>query len=197
MKLCLTHLRLFEKAKILFPLCKARAILDTSPGLQYSSINAVVSVDSVLMVTTLDRSDMEGTKRMTQDLYRLFERTTEVISNKVPFDFLILEKQESWNRFNCLWQGHTVFIWHTWSCRGTLIRFQKTILCFHKNITSCCKNRLKSLSRTTAINNLDYLLFKWWDDATVKKSEINPAISRSEARNDDERNRWNGFWQTR
>jgi MinD-like ATPase involved in chromosome partitioning or flagellar assembly len=69
-------------------------ILDTSPGLQYSSINAVVSADSVLVVTTLDRSDMEGTERMMQDLYRVFERKTAVILNKVPFDFLLLKKRE-------------------------------------------------------------------------------------------------------
>ena len=69
-------------------------ILDTSPGLQYSSINAVVSADAVLVVTTLDKSDMEGTQRMTHDFYRLFERKTLVILNKVPFDFLLLKKQE-------------------------------------------------------------------------------------------------------
>jgi MinD-like ATPase involved in chromosome partitioning or flagellar assembly len=69
-------------------------ILDTSPGLQYSSINAVVSAGVVLVVTTLDKSDMEGTQRMTQDLYRLFDRKTEVMLNKVPFDFLPLRKRE-------------------------------------------------------------------------------------------------------
>jgi MinD-like ATPase involved in chromosome partitioning or flagellar assembly len=69
-------------------------ILDTSPGLQYSSINAIVSADAVLVVTTLDKSHMEGTQRMTQDLYRLFERKTLVILNKVPSDFLLLKKQE-------------------------------------------------------------------------------------------------------
>ena len=69
-------------------------ILDTSPGLQYSSINAVVSADSVLVVTTLDRSDMEGTKLMMQNLYGLFERKTAVVLNKVPADFLLLGKRE-------------------------------------------------------------------------------------------------------
>ena len=69
-------------------------IFDTSPGLQYSSINAIVSADAVLVVTTLDKFDMDGTQRMTQDLYRLFERKTLVILNKVPSDFLLLKKQE-------------------------------------------------------------------------------------------------------
>jgi MinD-like ATPase involved in chromosome partitioning or flagellar assembly len=67
-------------------------IFDTSPGLQYSSINAVVSADAVFVVTTLEKSDMEGTQRMTQDLYKLFDRKTGIILNKVPFDFLPLKK---------------------------------------------------------------------------------------------------------
>lgn len=63
-------------------------IFDTSPGLQYSSINAVASADVVLVVTTLDKSDMEGTQRMISELYELFEKKTEVIANKVPVEFL-------------------------------------------------------------------------------------------------------------
>ena len=58
-------------------------ILDTSPGLQYSSINAIVSADLVLVATTFDRSDVDGTKRMLRELYDLFEKKTEVVLNKV------------------------------------------------------------------------------------------------------------------
>jgi septum site-determining protein MinD len=58
-------------------------ILDTSPGLQYSSINAIVSADLVLVATTFDRSDVDGTRRMLRELYDLFEKKTEVILNKV------------------------------------------------------------------------------------------------------------------
>jgi MinD-like ATPase involved in chromosome partitioning or flagellar assembly len=58
-------------------------IFDTSPGLQYSSINAVVSADLVLVATTFDRSDVDGTKRMLRELYDLFEKKTEVVLNKV------------------------------------------------------------------------------------------------------------------
>jgi cellulose biosynthesis protein BcsQ len=63
-------------------------ILDTSPGLQYSSINAVVCADVVLVVTTLDKSDVEGTQQMISELYELFEKKTEVIANKVPVECL-------------------------------------------------------------------------------------------------------------
>ena len=49
-------------------------ILDTSPGLQYSSINAIVSADIVLVVTGMDASDIQGTQRMIHELYELFEK---------------------------------------------------------------------------------------------------------------------------
>jgi septum site-determining protein MinD len=58
-------------------------ILDTSPGLQYSSINAIVSADLVLVATTFDRSDVDGTRRMLRELYDLFEKKTEIVLNKV------------------------------------------------------------------------------------------------------------------
>ncbi len=57
-------------------------VFDTSPGLQYSSINAVVSADLVLVATTFDRSDVDGTRRMLRELYDLFEKKTEVVLNK-------------------------------------------------------------------------------------------------------------------
>jgi len=58
-------------------------ILDTSPGLQYSSINAIVTADLVLVATTFDRSDVDGTRRMLRELYDLFEKKTELVLNKV------------------------------------------------------------------------------------------------------------------
>lgn len=61
-------------------------ILDTSPGLQYSSINAIVSADLAVVASTFDRSDVNGTKRMLKELYDLFEKKTNVIVNKVLYD---------------------------------------------------------------------------------------------------------------
>ncbi|UCG36621.1 MAG: MinD/ParA family protein [Candidatus Bathyarchaeota archaeon] len=63
-------------------------LFDTSPGLQYSSINAIVSADLVLVISTIDTSDIEGTRRMTQELYDLFEKKTAILMNKVPVEFL-------------------------------------------------------------------------------------------------------------
>jgi len=61
-------------------------IFDTSPGVQYSSINAIVSADLVIVATTLDKSDVDGTKRMLHELYDLFEKKTEIVLNKVLSD---------------------------------------------------------------------------------------------------------------
>ena len=58
-------------------------IFDTSPGLQYSSINAIVTADFVIVATTSDRSDVNGTRRMLQELYNLFEKKTGLVINKV------------------------------------------------------------------------------------------------------------------
>jgi septum site-determining protein MinD len=68
-------------------------ILDTSPGLQYSSINAIVSADLVIVATTFDRSDVDGTKRMLKELYELFEKKTEIVLNKV-FDISSRARKE-------------------------------------------------------------------------------------------------------
>jgi MinD-like ATPase involved in chromosome partitioning or flagellar assembly len=68
-------------------------IFDTSPGLQYSSINAIVTADVVLVVTSLDASDINGSKRMTSELYDLFEKKTGILVNKVIADYLSSEKE--------------------------------------------------------------------------------------------------------
>jgi septum site-determining protein MinD len=63
-------------------------IFDTSPGLQYSSINAVVSADVVFVVATPNKSDVEGTQLMINELYELFGKKTRIIANQVPLEFI-------------------------------------------------------------------------------------------------------------
>jgi len=77
-------------------------IFDTSPGLQYSSINAIVSADIVLVVTSLDASDIQGTRRMTRELYDLFDKKTGILMNKVPVEILTSrkEKEKFYKHFN-------------------------------------------------------------------------------------------------
>ena len=64
---------------------------DASPGLIYSSINAIVCADIVLLVTTTDKSDIEGTRRMIRDRYELFDKKIGIIINKVPKESLSLK----------------------------------------------------------------------------------------------------------
>ncbi|PVX24312.1 MAG: hypothetical protein CW716_10300 [Candidatus Bathyarchaeum sp.] len=59
-------------------------ICDSSPGLQYSSINAIVAADMVLVVTSIDKSDVDGTQRMIEELYELYEKKTGIVVNKAP-----------------------------------------------------------------------------------------------------------------
>ncbi len=58
-------------------------VADTSPGIQYSSINAVVAADVAGVVSTLDESDVSGTAKMLEELYEVFEKKIAIILNKV------------------------------------------------------------------------------------------------------------------
>ncbi len=71
---------------------------DTSPGIQYSSINAIVAADFVVVATTGDRSDVDGTKRMLSELYNLFEKKTGIVLNKVLDASATAKKAEMSNK---------------------------------------------------------------------------------------------------
>jgi MinD-like ATPase involved in chromosome partitioning or flagellar assembly len=58
------------------------SILDTSPGVQYTSVNAVVSSDLSIVVTTPDSLDISSTESMIRELYDAFEKKTVVLINK-------------------------------------------------------------------------------------------------------------------
>jgi MinD-like ATPase involved in chromosome partitioning or flagellar assembly len=96
-------------------------IFDTSPGLQYSSINAIVSADVVLVVSTIDASDVEGTKRMTHELYDLFEKKTAILMNKVPIEFLStsVEREGVYKRFE---NTHTLPVLKVIPCYCDVLR---------------------------------------------------------------------------
>lgn len=57
--------------------------LDTSPGMLYSSVNAIACSDMVVVVTTAEPSEAEATKRAIAELYKAFEKPTFVFMNKV------------------------------------------------------------------------------------------------------------------
>jgi MinD-like ATPase involved in chromosome partitioning or flagellar assembly len=57
-------------------------IFDTSPGMQYSSINAIVGSDISMMITTLDSLDLKGTEDLLVELYDALDKKTVVLVNK-------------------------------------------------------------------------------------------------------------------
>src|SRR3990170_7129205 len=69
-------------------------IFDTSPGVQYSSMNSIMIADFVVVVTTGDRSDVDGTRRMVRELYNLFEKKTGLVLNKVLDAASLSKRQE-------------------------------------------------------------------------------------------------------
>ena len=82
-------------------------IFDTSPGFHYSSINALLASEAAFLITTLDKSDYEGTIDLVRGIYRTLERKTGMIINKIPKTLLespdkmtrILEEAKIYYRF--------------------------------------------------------------------------------------------------
>ncbi len=60
-----------------------KLIFDTSPGLVYSSINAVIASDIVSLVMRMDALDILGTKEMVKGVYELLDKPTFIVVNMV------------------------------------------------------------------------------------------------------------------
>jgi MinD-like ATPase involved in chromosome partitioning or flagellar assembly len=61
-------------------------IYDTSPGAQYSSINALAGADLVSLVMKADEFDLEGTKELSKGVYDALGRRSGVLLNKIPLE---------------------------------------------------------------------------------------------------------------
>jgi MinD-like ATPase involved in chromosome partitioning or flagellar assembly len=61
-------------------------IYDTSPGAQYSSINALAGADLVSLVMKADEFDLEGTKELSKGVYDALGRKSGLILNKIPLE---------------------------------------------------------------------------------------------------------------
>lgn len=59
-------------------------IFDTSPGMIYSSINALASSDLILIVMKGDEFDLEGTVELVRGTYDVLGRKAQIILNKIP-----------------------------------------------------------------------------------------------------------------
>lgn len=56
---------------------------DTSPGVTYSSVNAVISADRVVLVAKPDSFDIDGTDRLIKEFYEGLEKKTGLVINRV------------------------------------------------------------------------------------------------------------------
>ncbi len=63
-------------------------IFDTSPGIHYSSVNALASSDAIALVMKGDDFDIEGTKEMVQGIYEVLGRKAGIIMNKIPMGLI-------------------------------------------------------------------------------------------------------------
>jgi MinD-like ATPase involved in chromosome partitioning or flagellar assembly len=61
-------------------------IFDTSPGAQYSSINALAGADLVSLVMKADEFDLEGTKELSKGVYEALGRKSGIVLNKIPLE---------------------------------------------------------------------------------------------------------------
>jgi len=55
---------------------------DTSPGIHFSSVDAVASSDLAILVMRPDHLDSEGTKTLIRAIYRVLEKKTFILVNK-------------------------------------------------------------------------------------------------------------------
>ncbi len=59
-------------------------LFDTSPGIKYWSINAIICSDLVLLLTTLNKSDLAGISTMMSEIYQSLEKENYIVLNMVP-----------------------------------------------------------------------------------------------------------------
>jgi len=71
---------IFEQKKVDY------LIYDTSPGAQYSSINALAGADLISLVMKADEFDLEGTKELSKGVYQALGRKSGIILNKIPME---------------------------------------------------------------------------------------------------------------
>ncbi len=61
---------------------------DTSPGIHYSSINALIASDNIILVVVPDRVDIKGALAFIKEIYDTIKTKSYLIVNKTPTDNL-------------------------------------------------------------------------------------------------------------
>ena len=63
-------------------------VIDTSPGLRYESINAILLSDLTFILLNVDNFDIHGTQYMIQGIYDNLDKIMHIVLNKVPQKFV-------------------------------------------------------------------------------------------------------------
>jgi len=75
--------KLFELRRSLFVRGVNLCIYDTSPGIQYSSLNALISSDQIVFVSTSDPLEIEQVTNILREYNDIFENKACILLNKV------------------------------------------------------------------------------------------------------------------
>ncbi|MHA2298370.1 MAG: MinD/ParA family ATP-binding protein [Candidatus Hodarchaeales archaeon] len=70
-------------------------IIDCSPGIGYSAINAMLVAESSLFVVKLSNADIIGTSRMIKGLHKQLKKRTLVLANLIPKEVVANEEKKS------------------------------------------------------------------------------------------------------
>jgi len=62
------------------------AIIDTSPGVHFSSMNAMAASDLIVLVMKMDDFDTAGTKELVEGLYDVLGKRTTILVNRIAND---------------------------------------------------------------------------------------------------------------
>ncbi len=69
-------------------------IFDTSPGIHYSAVNAIVASEDVIVVTTTYKSDLDGINNLISGVYELLEKHASILINKVAPEVVTTDKED-------------------------------------------------------------------------------------------------------
>jgi len=80
------HRSLSLKSSLAEKLRADYAIIDTSPGVQFSSMNALAASDLVILVMKMDDFDRAGTKELVEGMYDVLGKRTMILVNRLSHE---------------------------------------------------------------------------------------------------------------
>ncbi len=69
-------------------------IIDCSPGIGYSAVNAMIAADSSLFIVKLSNADIMGTSHLIKGLYKQLKKRTLVLANLIPKEVVNDDKKK-------------------------------------------------------------------------------------------------------